>query len=143
MARELFDRIPIRDVVSWNAMISGYAQIGQFDEALSLFQEMRKAKATPDVSTLLSVLSVCAHLGALEIGNLVRSWIENHGHDSNLRIVNALIDMYAKCGDLNMAWTLFESLQEKDIVSWNVMIGGYTHMSSYKKALEVFRTNAA
>ncbi|KAL2479673.1 Pentatricopeptide repeat-containing protein [Abeliophyllum distichum] len=139
MARELFDRIPIRDVVSWNAMISGYAQIGQFDEALSLFQEMRKAKATPDVSTLLSVLSVCAHVGTLEIGNLVSSWIENHGHDSNLRIVNALIDMYAKCGDLNMAWTLFESLQEKDIVSWNVMIGGYTHMSSYKKALEVFR----
>ncbi|CAA3025652.1 pentatricopeptide repeat-containing At1g08070, chloroplastic [Olea europaea subsp. europaea] len=139
IARNLFDTIPLRDVVSWNAMLSGYAQIGMFDEALILFQEMRKAKATPDVSTLLSVLSVCAHLGALEIGNSVRSWIEDHGHDSNLRVVNALIDMYAKCGDLDMAWTLFESLQEKDIISWNVMIGGYTHISSHKKALEVFR----
>ncbi|KAL0393222.1 UNVERIFIED_CONTAM: Pentatricopeptide repeat-containing protein, chloroplastic [Sesamum radiatum] len=138
-ARELFDAIPIRDVVSWNAMISGYAQIGQFDDALSLFQEMRKAKVSPDVSTLLSVLSACAHLGAFETGTWVRSWIEEHGHGSNVRLVNAMIDMYAKCGDLNMARSFFNSIREKDLVSWNVMIGGYTHMNEYKDALEIFR----
>lgn len=138
-ARELFDAIPIRDVVSWNAMISGYAQIGQFDEALNLFQEMRKAKVTPNVSTLLSVLSACAHLGTIETGDWIRSWIEEHGHDSNLKLLNAMIDMYAKCGDLNMARNLFDAIQEKDLVSWNVMIGGYAHMSKYKEALEIFR----
>ncbi|KAK4388469.1 Pentatricopeptide repeat-containing protein, chloroplastic [Sesamum angolense] len=138
-ARELFDAIPIRDVVSWNAMISGYAQIGQFDDALSLFQEMRKAKVSPDASTLLSVLSACAHLGAVETGTWVQSWIEEHGHGSNVRLVNAMVDMYAKCGDLNMARSLFNSIREKDLVSWNVMIGGYTHMNEYKDALEIFR----
>lgn len=139
-ARELFDAIPIRDVVSWNAMISGYAQTGQFDEALSLFHEMRKHKVKPNASTMLSVLSVCAHHGDIETGNLVRSWIEEQGHDSNLKLHNALIDMYAKCGDPDRARNLFDAIQEKeDIVSWNVMIGGYTHLSKYKKALDVFR----
>ncbi|KAG8372972.1 hypothetical protein BUALT_Bualt12G0122600 [Buddleja alternifolia] len=138
-ARELFDTIPVRDVVSWNAMISGYAQIGQFDKALSLFQEMKKAKVTPDVSTLLSVLSSCAHTGGIETGNWVRSWIEEHGHASNLRLGNAMIDMYAKCGDLSMARNLFDGIQEKDLVSWNVMIGGYTHASNFRDALEIFR----
>ncbi|KAL3812826.1 hypothetical protein ACJIZ3_014094 [Penstemon smallii] len=137
-ARELFDDIPIRDVVSWNAMISGYAQIGRFEEALSLFQEMRNEKVTPDVSTLLSVLSACAHLGEIRIGNWVRSWIEENGLDANLRLLNAMIDMYAKCGDLNIARSLFDGIQEKDIISWNVMIGGYTYTSNYKDALEIF-----
>lgn len=138
-ARELFDDIPDRDVVSWNAMISGYAQIGQYDNALSLFQEMMVAKVKPNVSTLLSILSACAHVGNIVTGEWVQSWIEEHGHDSNLKLHNAMIDMYAKCGDLKMARNLFDSLQERDLVSWNVMIGGYTHMSKYKEALEIFR----
>lgn len=138
-ARELFDAIPIRDVVSWNAMLSGYAQTGRFDEALNLFEEMRDAQVTPDVSTLLSVLSVCAHLGAINIGNWIRSWIEEHGLGSNLRLINALVDMYAKCGNLKMAESLFDAIQEKDLVSWNVMIGGYTYTSNYKDALRIFR----
>ncbi|PIN08161.1 hypothetical protein CDL12_19260 [Handroanthus impetiginosus] len=137
-ARELFNAIPVRDVVSWNAMISGYAQIGMYDEALSLFNEMRKAKVTPDVSTCVSVLSACSHVGAIETGNWVRSWIEEQGQDSNLQLVNAMVDMYAKCGDLNMARSLFDGIREKDIISWNVMIGGYTYMSKYKEALEIF-----
>ncbi|KAL8486240.1 hypothetical protein ACS0TY_023085 [Phlomoides rotata] len=138
-ARELFDDIPDRDVVSWNAMISGYAQIGQYDDALSLFHEMMTAKVTPNLSTLLSILSACAHVGNIVTGEWVRSWIEEHGLGSNLKLRNAMIDMYAKCGDLKMARDLFDALQERDLVSWNVMIGGYTHMSKYREALEVFR----
>ncbi|EYU45574.1 hypothetical protein ABFS82_14G010600 [Erythranthe guttata] len=138
-ARELFDEIPVRDVVSWNAMISGYAQIGKFDEALSLFREMRNAEVAPDVSTLLSVLSACARVGDIETGDWIKLWIEENRLDSNLQLVNAMIDMYAKCGNLHTARKLFDGIKEKDIVSWNVMIGGYTHMSEYKNALEMFR----
>lgn len=138
-ARDLFNAIPIRDVVSWNAMMSGYAQTGRFDEALSLFDEMRKQNVSPNVSTMLSVLSACAHQGDMETGDLVRSWIEEQGHCSNLKLINALIDMHAKCGDPDRARSFFDSIQEKDIVSWNVMIGGYAHTSKYKEALEVFR----
>ncbi|CAK9133984.1 unnamed protein product [Ilex paraguariensis] len=138
-ARLLFDEIPHRDVVSWNAMIAGYTQSGRFEEALVFFQEMRRTKVKPDESTLLSVLSACAHSGSLELGNWVRSWIEDHGICSNLRLVNALIDMYSKCGDLDTARGLFDGIESKDMISWNVMIGGYTHMSCYKEALALFR----
>ncbi|XP_006364895.1 pentatricopeptide repeat-containing protein At1g08070, chloroplastic [Solanum tuberosum] len=137
-ARELFDEMPVRDVVSWNAMISGYAQVGRFEEALVLFEEMRNVNVEPSVSTLLSVLSACARVGELKLGNWVRSWIEDHGLGLNIRLVNALIDMYAKCGDVKTARMLFEGLEEKDLVSWNVMIGGYTHTGYYKDALSVF-----
>lgn len=139
-ARELFDEIPVRDVVSWNAMISGYAQSGRVEEAMAFFEEMRRAKVTPNVSTMLSVLSACAQSGSsLQLGNWVRSWIEDRGLGSNIRLVNGLIDMYVKCGDLEEASNLFEKIQDKNVVSWNVMIGGYTHMSCYKEALGLFR----
>ncbi|KAL6274782.1 hypothetical protein ACE6H2_025474 [Prunus campanulata] len=138
-ARHLFDEIPVRDVVSWNAMISGYAQSGRFEEALALFSEMRKANVSPNESTMVVVLSACAQSGSLELGKWVGSWIENRGLGSNLRLVNALIDMYAKCGALDTARGLFDGLQQRDVISWNVMIGGYTHKSHYKEALALFR----
>ncbi|XP_050215274.1 pentatricopeptide repeat-containing protein At1g08070, chloroplastic [Mercurialis annua] len=138
-ALELFDEIPVRDVVSWNAMISGYAQSGRFGEALAFYEEMLKESVTPNESTLLNVLSVCAQSGSLNVGNSVSSWIEERGLGSNLRLANALVDMYAKCGELDKAQQLFEGIEYKNVVSWNVMIGGYTHMSCYKEALGIFR----
>lgn len=138
-ARRLFDEILVRDVVSWNAMISGYAQSGRFKEALDFFQEMLNAKVEPNESTMVSVLSACAHLGCIEMGNWVRSWIEDHGFSSNLRLVNALIDMYAKCRDMETARALFDGIPWKDQISWNVMIGGCTHLCYYKEALALFR----
>ncbi|GMH04499.1 hypothetical protein Nepgr_006339 [Nepenthes gracilis] len=138
-ARGLFDEIPVRDVVSWNAMIAGYAQSGQFEESLAIFREMRRAEVIPNERTLLSVVSACAQSGSLELGNWVRSWIEKNSLRMNVRIVNALVDMYSKCGDLDTAQNLFESLSRRDLISWNVMIGGYTHNSHYKEALSLFR----
>ncbi|XP_042517057.1 pentatricopeptide repeat-containing protein At1g08070, chloroplastic-like [Macadamia integrifolia] len=138
-ARQLFDEIPVRDVVSWNAMIAGYAQSGRYKEALDFFQEMLRANAQPNESTMVSVLSACAQLGSLELGIKVQSWIKDHGLGSNLRLVNALIDMYSKCGELETARGLFDRVSQRDQISWNVMIGGYTHMSHYKEALDLFR----
>ncbi|PON78429.1 DYW domain containing protein [Parasponia andersonii] len=137
-ARCLFDEIPVRDVVAWNAVISGYGQSGQFEEALAFFQEMLKANVRPTDSTMVSVLSACAQSGSLELGNWVRSWVEGHGLGSNLRVVNALIDMYSKCEKLDRARDLFDGLKQRNVVSWNVMIGGYTQMSNYKEALALF-----
>ncbi|KAG6739388.1 hypothetical protein POTOM_056984 [Populus tomentosa] len=115
-------------------------QSGRVEEAMAFFEEMRRAKVTPNVSTMLSVLSACAQSGSsLQLGNWVRSWIEDRGLGSNIRLVNGLIDMYVKCGDLEEASNLFEKIQDKNVVSWNVMIGGYTHMSCYKEALGLFR----
>ncbi|GLT26133.1 hypothetical protein SLA2020_012180 [Shorea laevis] len=131
--------MPVKDVISWNAMIAGYAQMGQYKEALDFFQEMRRANVMPNESTLVTVLSACAHSGFLELGKEIRSWIEENGLSSNLHLVNALIDMYSKCGELSTAQNLFVGLQQRNVISWNVIIGGYTHMSEYKEALNLFR----
>lgn len=138
-ARQLFDEMPVRDVVSWNAMIAGYAQSGRYEEALAIFQKIREENFVPNESTMVTVLSACAHMGSLELGNWVCSWVEGHGLGSNLHVTNALIDMYSKCGDLVKARDLFESIEKRDVISWNVMIGGYTHTSDYKEALMLFR----
>ncbi|GKV06409.1 hypothetical protein SLEP1_g18307 [Rubroshorea leprosula] len=138
-ARKLFDEMPAKDVISWNAMIAGYAQMGRYKEALDFFQEMRRANVMPNESTLVTVLSACAHSGFLELGEEIREWIEENGLSSNLHLVNALIDMYSKCGELSTAQDLFVGLQQRNVISWNVIIGGYTHMSEYKEALNLFR----
>ncbi|XP_010250014.1 PREDICTED: pentatricopeptide repeat-containing protein At1g08070, chloroplastic-like [Nelumbo nucifera] len=138
-ARKLFDDIPVRDVISWNAIIAGYAQSGRYKEALDFFHDMLNSNVQPNESTLVSVLSACAQSGSLELGHWARIWIEDHGLGSNLHLVNSLIDMYAKCGDLETARGLFDGIHQRDRVSWNVMIGGYTHKGHYKEALTLFR----
>lgn len=141
-ARVLFDEIPVRDVVSWNAMISGYAQRDRFEEALALFGEMRKANVSPNDSTLVTVLSACAQSGSHELGKWVASWIEDHGLGSNLHLVSALINMYSKCGAFDIARGLFDGLLQRDVISSNVMICGYTHKSHYKRGLDALSVDA-
>ncbi|XP_031487049.1 pentatricopeptide repeat-containing protein At1g08070, chloroplastic [Nymphaea colorata] len=138
-ARRLFDESTLRDVVSWNAMIAGYAQGGRFDEALALFSDMIDAEVEPNESTMVSVLSACANSSSMDLGRWVHSWIDQHGLEPNLRLINALIDMYLKCGDLETGRKLFDELSHRDRISWNIMIGGYNHNGRYKEALELFR----
>nr|KYP51132.1 Pentatricopeptide repeat-containing protein At1g08070 family [Cajanus cajan] len=137
-ARRLFDQIPAKDVVSWNAMIAGYVQTGNFQEALDCFTRMQEAHVSPNKSTMLSVLSACGHLGSLELGKWVGSWVRDHGLGGNLHLVNALVDMYSKCGEIGTARDLFDGVEEKDVVSWNTMIGGYCYLSFYEDALALF-----
>ncbi|KAI6681714.1 hypothetical protein NL676_035595 [Syzygium grande] len=138
-AKQLFENIPVRDVVSWNAMIAGYSECGQFEEAMETFRGMQKVNVMPNESTMVTVLSACAQSGSIELGKWIHCWIEDHKMGSNLRLVNALIDMYSKCGDVETAQGLFNGMSLKDVISWNVMIGGYTHMNRYKEALVLFR----
>ncbi|KAG7645510.1 Pentatricopeptide repeat-containing protein chloroplastic [Arabidopsis thaliana] len=138
-AQKLFDEIPVKDVVSWNAMISGYAETGNYKEALELFKDMMKTNVRPDESTMVTVVSACAQSGSIELGRQVHLWIDDHGFGSNLKIVNALIDLYSKCGELETACGLFERLPYKDVISWNTLIGGDTHMNLYKEALLLFQ----
>ncbi|KAK6945076.1 Pentatricopeptide repeat [Dillenia turbinata] len=138
-ACQLFDEIPVRDVVSWNAIIAGYAQSGKFEEALAFYNKMLRARVQPNESTLLTVLSVCAQSSSLDIGKQIHSWIEDKGVEMKLRLNNGLIDMYSKCGDLETARNMFEGIKDKDVISWNVMIGGYAHLCRYKEALSLFQ----
>ncbi|WZZ56812.1 hypothetical protein YC2023_056919 [Brassica napus] len=139
-ARKVFDGITERDVVSWNAMITGYVENCGYEEALELFKEMMRTNVRPDEGTLVSVLSACAQSGSIELGREIHTLVDDHhGFGSSLKIVNAFIGLYSKCGDVEIASGLFEGLSCKDVVSWNTLIGGYTHMNLYKEALLLFQ----
>ncbi|KAK1258979.1 Pentatricopeptide repeat-containing protein [Acorus gramineus] len=140
MARELFDSMPVRDAVAWNAMISAYARCGRSEDAFKLFDEMLSSDAQPTESTMASVLSACARAGEIETGEWVRRWIEDRGFGANVRLLNGLVDMYAKCGDLEAARVLFDGLRRpRGVVSWNIMIGGYARLERFEDSLALFR----
>ncbi|CAI0394666.1 unnamed protein product [Linum tenue] len=137
-ANLLFGQIGRRDLISWNAMISGYAQNGLTEAAVSLFQEMQMSNVSPNPVTITSILSACAQLGALSLGQWVHGLIKSNKFDSNIYVSTALIDMYAKCGSIVEARRLFESIPNKNDVTWNAMISGYGLHGHGQEALKLF-----
>ncbi|KAK0584729.1 hypothetical protein LWI29_017708 [Acer saccharum] len=124
-ARELFNEVPERDVVTWNAMIAGYVRCGLNECALEMFEEMRSVGGRPDEVTMLSLLSACRDLRDLEVGEKVHSAILEMSYgEMNVLLGNALIDMYAKCGSIETAMEVFRGMREKDVSTWNSVIGG-------------------
>ncbi|XP_057815875.1 pentatricopeptide repeat-containing protein At3g24000, mitochondrial-like [Cryptomeria japonica] len=138
-ARELFDKMLKRDVVSWNVMIAGYAQNGFAQKALEVFKQMQLAGVKPDTISFVSILSACAQMGALKLGTVIHQSIIESGFFSVIMVGNALVDMYTKCGSIDEARELLDRMPQRDVVSWNTMIAGYTLNGFVNKALETFK----
>ncbi|KAK7329906.1 hypothetical protein VNO77_24088 [Canavalia gladiata] len=138
LARQLFDESAEKTVAAWNAMISGYTQNGLTETAISLFQEMMMTEFTPNPVTITTILSACAQLGALSFGKWVHQLIKRKNLEPNIYVSTALIDMYAKCGNISEAKQLFDSMSEKNTVTWNTMIFGYGLHGYGHEALKLF-----
>ncbi|KAK4271975.1 hypothetical protein QN277_020588 [Acacia crassicarpa] len=139
-ARKLFDEVPKRDVVTWNAMIAGYVLCSSHEQALELFEEMRKIGERPDEVTMLSLLSACAELGDLEMGKNIHRYIsEMCSGDLSTILGNALIDMYSKCGSIEKALEVFRAIRDKDVTSWNSIIGGLAFNGYAEGTLDMYR----
>lgn len=136
-ARLIFDEVHKIDLVSWTAMIAGYAQNGLAREALLLFTDKKWQEVYPNSITLGSVLSACAQSGNPHMGSLVHSLGIKLGHD-DVGFMNALVDMYAKCCRIEDAIYLFKSMSDKDVVSWNSILGGYSQNGYSYEALKLF-----
>ncbi|KAL8459356.1 hypothetical protein ACS0TY_036733 [Phlomoides rotata] len=140
-ARTLFNQMPTKNVISWNAMIAGYVNNHMFNEALSVFHQMLiEAKCKPDQSTLISVLSTCTHLNSLEHGKWTESYIRKNKLELSLPLGNALIDMFAKCGDLESAEIIFKKMAKRCIITWTTMISGLAVNGHCREALALFNT---
>ncbi|XP_057950509.1 pentatricopeptide repeat-containing protein At2g22410, mitochondrial-like [Malania oleifera] len=137
-ARKLFNDMSKRDVISWTSMITGYCQANQFSDAVRLFQEMMAAKVKPDAITVASVLSACAHLGMLDLGEAVHDYICKHDIKADIYVGNALIDMYCKCGLVEKALEVFQVMKVKDSVSWTSVISGLAVNGFANAAVELF-----
>ncbi|CAN6453513.1 unnamed protein product [Victoria cruziana] len=139
LARRLFDKMPLRNVASWNAMISGYARNGQPNNGLNLFERMKDGALMPNEITMLSVVSCCTQLQDIELGYRVLDYIHKENIFLCKNLQNAVIDMYAKCGDMESAKRLFDEMEEKDHISWTSLIGGYVRSNRFNEAIYAFQ----
>ncbi|PON47652.1 Pentatricopeptide repeat [Parasponia andersonii] len=137
-ARRMFCRAQ-RDIITWNTMISSNIHNAHFVEAIALFDKMISENLRPNSATLVMVLSACPYLASLNKGEKVHHYIKERGLEINISLATALVDMYAKCGQLEQARELFNSLREKDVISWNVMISGYGVHGQADSAIEIFQ----
>lgn len=134
-ARQVFDNMCERNVVSWNTMISGYFHSGSAKDALTVFKKMVDGGVEADCATVVSVLPACGYLKDLEVGKLVHSLVEDKGLGSELSVRNALIDMYAKCGKVDQARGIFDKMNDGDVVSWTTMINGLIVSGDFRGAI--------
>ncbi|ONK69084.1 uncharacterized protein A4U43_C05F19120 [Asparagus officinalis] len=138
-AQKLFDEMPRSEMGSWNSLILGYSRNGHPREALNLFYRLRDSKnLLANSITLAGALSACASLGVIEEGKAIHEYIMNIGMKMDLIINTSLVNMYCKCGSLETAREVFESMRDKDLVAWRVMISGYVFNGQVKEAMELF-----
>ncbi|KAG6418668.1 hypothetical protein SASPL_120872 [Salvia splendens] len=133
-----FSEIDTCDIVSWNALIAGCINAKSYDIAIRVIQGMLLEAFEPDTYTYSSLLSVCGDLPAAEWGKQTHCCIIKPRLDANVVVGSALVNMYAKCGRLNDARKVFDTLPRKKLVSWNAMIGGYAQHGFGREALEIF-----
>ncbi|KAG9448433.1 hypothetical protein H6P81_008398 [Aristolochia fimbriata] len=138
-ARELFNKVPERDIVMWNAMIAGDVKFGRGKEALTLFHEMQSSSMKPNAATMVSLLSACALLGALDVGLWAHRYIDIHGIPITVEVGTALVDMYAKCGNIRKATEVFEDMVERNSLTWTAMIGGLAMHGHGEDAINYFK----
>ena len=137
-ARELFDGMPERDAVLWTAMIDGYVHAARFREALEMFREMQYNNVMADEFTMVSVITACAQLGALEIGEWVRVYMSRQGIRMDVFVGNALIGMYSKCGSVERALDVFNGMHSRDKFTWTAIILGLAVNCHGEEAIDMF-----
>ncbi|XP_022931556.1 putative pentatricopeptide repeat-containing protein At3g13770, mitochondrial [Cucurbita moschata] len=138
-AREVFDEMPLRNVVSWTAMISAYSQRGFASQALNLFVAMLRSGTEPNEFTFATILTSCIGSLGFQIGRQIHSIVIKRNYESHMFVGSSLLDMYAKSGRVHEAHGVFQSLPERDVVVCTAIISGYAQMGLDVEALKLFR----
>ncbi|CAH8387525.1 unnamed protein product [Eruca vesicaria subsp. sativa] len=139
-AMYVFEMESEKDLVAWNSIISGFSQNGSVHEALFLFHRMNSESVTPNGVTVASLFSACASLGSLALGSSLHAYSLKLGFlaSSSVHVGTALLDFYAKCGDAESARAVFNTIEDKNTITWSAMIGGYGKQGDREGSIELF-----
>lgn len=119
--------------------MAAYSRVSEFKEVLCLYARMQEEGVKANESVLVSVLTACAHLGALAQGLWIHSYAKRYKFDSNPILATALVDMYSKCGYVESALSVFEGIGNKDSGAWNAIISGVAVNGDARKSIELFK----
>jgi pentatricopeptide repeat protein len=119
-------------------MIFGHVQCREEQKALELFQQMQQEGVQPNSVTFMGVLNACASMIVLEEGRCVHQHIIGWGWNSDVFVGSSLVDMYAKCGSMKDAWSVFNKMPSQDVVTWTTILGGCAMHGPGKEAFKHF-----
>ncbi|CAK8566361.1 unnamed protein product [Lathyrus sativus] len=138
-ARNLFEEMPHRNIISWTTMVSAFTNSGRPREALMLYNKMLESKTEqPNQFLYSAVLKACGLMGNVELGKLVHHHIFQSKLDVDTVLMNALLDMYVKCGSLREAQQVFYEIPCKNATSWNTLILGHAKHGLIGDAMKLF-----
>ncbi|OVA17081.1 Pentatricopeptide repeat [Macleaya cordata] len=137
-ARQMFDEMPNKNVVSWSGMIYGYAQLGEDEEALRLFKQALLEELEVNDFTFSSVIRVCGNSTLLELGKQIQGLCLKTSFHSSSFVGSSLISLYAKCGVIEGAYRVFDEIPVKNLGAWNSMMIACAQHSEMQKAFELF-----
>ncbi|KAJ6700642.1 hypothetical protein OIU74_012067 [Salix koriyanagi] len=139
LARQVFDEISERDVVSWTSMIDGYSKHKWCDEAVKLFDSiLMYSDVKPIEVTMIAVLSSCSQKRDLRLGKTFDEYVKTRNVTRSLNLMNAILDMYVKCGCLDSAREIFDTMGVRDVFSWTSMVNGYAKNGELEMARALF-----
>lgn len=138
IANNLFSRLRVKNVFSWAAIIGLMGRIGLNEEALKGFSEMQENGLLPDNFVVPNALKACGALQWLGYGKGIHGYVVKLGYDGCVFVASSLIDMYGKCGVLEVARKVFDGMAERNVIAWNSMIVGYMQNGMNEQAIGVF-----
>ncbi|KAI3888291.1 hypothetical protein MKW92_046186 [Papaver armeniacum] len=137
--RATFDKMPARDSISYNTTIGGFVGSGCCNDGLGLFIRMQRDGFEPSEYTYVSALTACSKILDLRLGKQIHGrTVTSSSCKGNVFVSSALMDMYAKCGQVDQARWLFDRLSDKNVVLWNSMISGYLKNGRPEQCLDLF-----
>lgn len=142
---KVFSNVLHKNLVVWNCLISCYCQNGLSDLSISLLPQIIHHGLYPDSVSITTVLLAISAVAALLKGKAIHGFQIRYGIPCDAQVENAVVDMYMKCGALKYARGMFKNMSERNLVTWNTMIGGYGSHGDYLEAINLFnemRTSA-
>ncbi|KAF3771725.1 Pentatricopeptide repeat-containing protein, partial [Nymphaea thermarum] len=138
-AEKVYTEMRYRNLVSWNALITGYSLARKYKVAMNLYCQMQKVPIRPDPYTFIGLLSSCSMSKALDEGSQLHAHSIRIGLDSNVSVGNALLDLYSKCGSVDDASSAFQCIDVPNSISWAAIISAFVHNGGEESAVLYFR----